>query len=173
MIIEKDATFQRLLDDDFCTKISPCIIITVFFCVCFWSECCLLSERAVLVICLLNHCVCVNQGKGVPDVNSRLMVKRLWDELHIPIFALVDADPHGIIHLLECLSCQTYFAFSHTFNSISDPHTDTHTAGLHVSLSQQKLAPVHCVMVPSLAIIPVGVMSSRGSLLGFHQPPYH
>ncbi|XP_042072153.1 meiotic recombination protein SPO11 isoform X1 [Haplochromis burtoni] len=63
MIIEKDATFQRLLDDDFCTKISPCIIIT---------------------------------GKGVPDVNSRLMVKRLWDELHIPIFALVDADPHGI-----------------------------------------------------------------------------
>uniref|UniRef100_A0A3Q4I5X2 DNA topoisomerase (ATP-hydrolyzing) n=1 Tax=Neolamprologus brichardi TaxID=32507 RepID=A0A3Q4I5X2_NEOBR len=63
LIIEKDATFQRLLDDDFCTKISPCIIIT---------------------------------GKGVPDVNSRLMVKRLWDELHIPIFALVDADPHGI-----------------------------------------------------------------------------
>ncbi|CAI5648011.1 meiotic recombination protein SPO11 isoform X2 [Oreochromis niloticus] len=63
MIIEKDATFQRLLDDDFCTKLSPCIIIT---------------------------------GKGVPDVNSRLMVKRLWDELHIPIFALVDADPHGI-----------------------------------------------------------------------------
>ncbi|CAI5648010.1 unnamed protein product [Oreochromis niloticus] len=62
MIIEKDATFQRLLDDDFCTKLSPCIIIT---------------------------------GKGVPDVNSRLMVKRLWDELHIPIFALVDADPHG------------------------------------------------------------------------------
>ncbi|XP_030589980.1 meiotic recombination protein SPO11 isoform X1 [Archocentrus centrarchus] len=63
LIIEKDATFQRLLDDDFCTKLSPCIIIT---------------------------------GKGVPDVNSRLMVKKLWDELHIPIFALVDADPHGI-----------------------------------------------------------------------------
>ncbi|MEQ2267659.1 hypothetical protein XENORESO_008821 [Xenotaenia resolanae] len=29
MIVEKDATFQRLLDDDFCTKLSPCIIITV------------------------------------------------------------------------------------------------------------------------------------------------
>ncbi|XP_042266125.1 meiotic recombination protein SPO11 isoform X1 [Thunnus maccoyii] len=63
MIVEKDATFQRLLDDDFCTKLSPCIIIT---------------------------------GKGVPDVNSRLMVRKLWDTLHIPIFALVDADPHGI-----------------------------------------------------------------------------
>ncbi|XP_054465040.1 meiotic recombination protein SPO11 [Anoplopoma fimbria] len=63
MIVEKDATFQRLLDDDFCTKMSPCILIT---------------------------------GKGVPDVNSRLMVRKLWDALHVPVFALVDADPHGI-----------------------------------------------------------------------------
>ncbi|XP_020560440.1 meiotic recombination protein SPO11 isoform X3 [Oryzias latipes] len=62
MIVEKDATFQRLLNDDFCRKLSPCIMIT---------------------------------GKGVPDVNSRLMVKKLWDTLQIPIFALVDADPHG------------------------------------------------------------------------------
>ena len=29
MIVEKDATFQRLLDDNFCTKLSPCIMITV------------------------------------------------------------------------------------------------------------------------------------------------
>lgn len=42
---------------------------------------------------------CVHQGKGVPDVNSRLMVRKLWDTLHIPIFALVDADPHGRHHL--------------------------------------------------------------------------
>ncbi|XP_034027498.1 meiotic recombination protein SPO11-like isoform X1 [Thalassophryne amazonica] len=63
LIVEKDATFQRLLDEDFCSKLSPCIIIT---------------------------------GKGVPDVNSRLMVRKLWDTLRIPIFAMVDADPHGI-----------------------------------------------------------------------------
>ncbi|RXN05540.1 meiotic recombination SPO11 [Labeo rohita] len=37
-----------------------------------------------------------NHGKGVPDVNSRLMVRKLWDTLHVPVFALVDADPHGI-----------------------------------------------------------------------------
>lgn len=56
-----------------------------------------------------NRCVCGNQGKGVPDVNSRLMVRKLWDTLHIPIFALVDADPYGTLlccplhipHLLE------------------------------------------------------------------------
>ncbi|XP_037101441.1 meiotic recombination protein SPO11 [Syngnathus acus] len=63
LVVEKDATFQRLLQDDFCTKLSPCIMIT---------------------------------GKGFPDVNSRLMVRKLWDVLRIPVFILVDADPHGI-----------------------------------------------------------------------------
>ncbi len=29
LIVEKDATFQRLLDDDFCTRLSSCVIITV------------------------------------------------------------------------------------------------------------------------------------------------
>nr|XP_020466399.1 meiotic recombination protein SPO11 isoform X3 [Monopterus albus] len=41
-------------------------------------------------------CYSSSTGKGVPDVNSRLMVRKLWDTLHIPVFALVDADPHGI-----------------------------------------------------------------------------
>lgn len=35
------------------------------------------------------------KGKGVPDVNSRLMVRKLWDALRVPVLALVDADPHG------------------------------------------------------------------------------
>uniref|UniRef100_A0A8C9SCS8 DNA topoisomerase (ATP-hydrolyzing) n=1 Tax=Scleropages formosus TaxID=113540 RepID=A0A8C9SCS8_SCLFO len=52
----------RLLDDEFGTSLSPCIMVT---------------------------------GKGVPDLNSRLMVRKLWDTLHIPVFVLVDADPHG------------------------------------------------------------------------------
>ncbi|XP_056404942.1 meiotic recombination protein SPO11 isoform X2 [Hyla sarda] len=63
LIIEKDATFQRLLDDDFCGKCGPCILIT---------------------------------GKGVPDLNTRLFVRKMWDTFQIPIFTLVDADPHGI-----------------------------------------------------------------------------
>lgn len=29
LIVEKDATFQRLLDDNFCYKMSPCIMVTV------------------------------------------------------------------------------------------------------------------------------------------------
>ncbi|GAB6033028.1 endodeoxyribonuclease [Chamberlinius hualienensis] len=35
-------------------------------------------------------------GKGFPDLVTRQMVKRLADELHIPVLALVDADPYGI-----------------------------------------------------------------------------
>jgi len=49
---------------------------------------CVLSRPECLVLC-------VHQGKGMPDVNSRLMVRKLWDTLHVPVFALVDADPHG------------------------------------------------------------------------------
>ncbi|KAG9474662.1 hypothetical protein GDO78_004785 [Eleutherodactylus coqui] len=68
LIIEKDATFQRLLDDDFCGKCGPCILIT---------------------------------GKGVPDVNTRLFVRKLWDTFQIPIFTLVDADPHGMLTISD------------------------------------------------------------------------
>ncbi|XP_042197759.1 meiotic recombination protein SPO11 isoform X3 [Callorhinchus milii] len=80
LIVEKDATFQRLLDDAFCTKLSPCIIIT---------------------------------GKGVPDLNTRLMVRKLWDTLHIPVFALVDADPYGI----EIMCIYKYGSMSMSFEA--------------------------------------------------------
>lgn len=40
-------------------------------------------------------CYLFVQGKGYPDVHTRLMVKRLWDTLQIPVLGLVDADPHG------------------------------------------------------------------------------
>lgn len=105
MIVEKDATFQRLLDDDFCAKLSPCIIITVCFPLLLLLDFLepnhqnVFSNRAALLFYTHNRRVCVDQGKGVPDVNSRLMVRKLWDTLHIPIFALVDADPHGTQYL--------------------------------------------------------------------------
>ncbi|GJQ85645.1 Spo11 [Trypoxylus dichotomus] len=35
-------------------------------------------------------------GKGFSDVSTRLFVKKLWQILYIPVFALVDADPSGI-----------------------------------------------------------------------------
>ncbi|XP_039267430.2 meiotic recombination protein SPO11-like [Styela clava] len=62
LVIEKDATFQRLLSENLPTILS-CIIIT---------------------------------GKGVPDVNTRLLTRILSDRLHLPVLGLFDSDPHGI-----------------------------------------------------------------------------
>ncbi|KAM5305143.1 meiotic recombination protein SPO11 isoform 3-T3 [Glossophaga mutica] len=80
LIVEKDATFQRLLDDNFCTKMSPCIMIT---------------------------------GKGVPDLNTRLLVRKLWDTFHMPAVTLVDADPHGI----EIMCIYKYGSMSMSFEA--------------------------------------------------------
>ncbi|XP_055847854.1 meiotic recombination protein W68 [Episyrphus balteatus] len=44
----------------------------------------------------LNSDIILITGKGYPDVGTRLMVKRIWDYFHLPIYALVDADPFGI-----------------------------------------------------------------------------
>uniref|UniRef100_A0A8C6I4P5 Meiotic recombination protein SPO11 n=1 Tax=Mus spicilegus TaxID=10103 RepID=A0A8C6I4P5_MUSSI len=80
LIVEKDATFQRLLDDNFCSRMSPCIMVT---------------------------------GKGVPDLNTRLLVKKLWDTFHIPVFTLVDADPYGI----EIMCIYKYGSMSMSFEA--------------------------------------------------------
>ncbi|KAI4538357.1 hypothetical protein MJG53_020904 [Ovis ammon polii x Ovis aries] len=68
LIVEKDATFQRLLDDNFCNKMSPCIMVTVYY---------------LLLPQLPDECT------------TLLLVKKLWDTFHIPVFTLVDADPHA------------------------------------------------------------------------------
>ncbi|XP_044311678.1 meiotic recombination protein SPO11 [Varanus komodoensis] len=80
LVIEKDATFQRLLDDNFCSRMYPCILIT---------------------------------GKGVPDMNTRLLVRKLWDTCQIPVFALMDADPHGI----EIMCIYKYGSVSMSFEA--------------------------------------------------------
>ncbi|XP_064460695.1 meiotic recombination protein SPO11-like [Ornithodoros turicata] len=63
LVIEKDATFQKLLDSQIVRLLGPCVLIT---------------------------------GKGFPDVNTREMLRRLHDDLDVPVYALVDADPYGI-----------------------------------------------------------------------------
>ncbi|RUS88480.1 hypothetical protein EGW08_003738 [Elysia chlorotica] len=63
LVVEKDASFQKLMGEQFCQKMGPCILIT---------------------------------GKGFPDNGTRLFLRLLWTTYHLPIFVLVDADPHGI-----------------------------------------------------------------------------
>ena len=123
-----------------------------------WSEYHLPSHRVILLFYIPNRCVCVDQGKGVPDVNSRLMVRKLWDTLHIPIFALVDGDPHGTHYLSECKPVSPLMRASHISTHFTALFSSLRT---HLPLSRQMLAPVRHVMVPRLAVISAGVISSR------------
>lgn len=36
------------------------------------------------------------QGKGYPDTNTRLLLKKIDESLRLPIYALTDADPYGV-----------------------------------------------------------------------------
>lgn len=138
LVVEKEASFQRLMDDNVLQKLHPCIVITVSIYIlglllsCFgpssvlfrlniWltEEKCYYSPRFFLNHITLHYiprdrrvyslstplCISLSfvhytynviiQGKGFPDVNTRMMVRCLWSTLQIPILALVDADPHG------------------------------------------------------------------------------
>ncbi|XP_031421377.1 meiotic recombination protein SPO11 [Clupea harengus] len=127
LIVEKDATFQRMLDDEFCTKLSPCIMIT---------------------------------GKGVPDVNSRLMVRKLWDTLHVPIFALMDADPHGI----EIMCIYKYGSVSMSFEA----HNLTVPSVLWLGLLP---SDIERLRVPQEALIPLTARDER-KLQSLRSRPY-
>ncbi|KAG4073105.1 hypothetical protein HA402_009524 [Bradysia odoriphaga] len=48
----------------------------------------------------LGPCILVT-GKGYPDINTRVILKKIWDDCKCPIYALVDADPHGIEIMLS------------------------------------------------------------------------
>uniref|UniRef100_A0A8C5FZL2 DNA topoisomerase (ATP-hydrolyzing) n=1 Tax=Gouania willdenowi TaxID=441366 RepID=A0A8C5FZL2_GOUWI len=127
IIVEKDATFQRLMDDDFCTKLPPCVIIT---------------------------------GKGVPDMNSRLMVRKLWDTLHVPIFALVDSDPHGI----EIMCIYKYGSMAMSFEAHSLTVPSVMWLGLLPSDLQR-------LQVPSDVLIPL-TKNDEKKLSSLLQRPY-
>nr|XP_020653143.1 meiotic recombination protein SPO11 isoform X2 [Pogona vitticeps] len=67
-----------------------------------------LEEDGTKVICTFS-----TTGKGVPDVNTRLLVRKLWDTCCVPIFALMDADPHGI----EIMCIYKYGSMSMSFEA--------------------------------------------------------
>ncbi|VDN51832.1 unnamed protein product [Dracunculus medinensis] len=62
LIVEKDATFQKLIQEGFFSTFSNAILVT---------------------------------GKGYPDVLTRLFLRRLVEDLHLPMYGLMDNDPHG------------------------------------------------------------------------------
>ncbi|XP_074030834.1 meiotic W68 [Leptinotarsa decemlineata] len=56
-------------------------------------------------------------GKGFPDLNTQLFLRRLWVAMSIPVFILVDADPDGISIMLN-----------YRFGSVKNAHVSHHLA---------------------------------------------
>lgn len=65
------------------------------------------------------HCCLKLKGKGYPDINTRLMLKKVFDSHKLPIYVLTDGDPHGIEIMLTYRygSQVSLFRFSRCFNS--------------------------------------------------------
>nr|CAI5856108.1 unnamed protein product [Callosobruchus analis] len=85
LVVEKEAIFQKLLEEDVPNKLTrPFIMIT---------------------------------GKGFPDLNTQLFLRKLWIIMSIPVFILVDADPHGINIMLN-----------YRFGSVANAHVSHHLA---------------------------------------------
>ncbi|XP_050512363.1 MATH and LRR domain-containing protein PFE0570w isoform X2 [Diabrotica virgifera virgifera] len=85
LVVEKEAIFQKLIDEDFQTKLNvPFIMIT---------------------------------GKGYPDLNTQLFLRKLWTSMSLPVFILVDSDPHGIQIMLN-----------YKFGSIKNAHLSRYLA---------------------------------------------
>ncbi|XP_038974942.1 meiotic recombination protein SPO11-1 isoform X7 [Phoenix dactylifera] len=44
--------------------------------------------------CERNHCIVIT-GRGYPDVPTRRFLRHLVEQLHLPVYCLVDSDPYG------------------------------------------------------------------------------
>jgi len=53
----------------------------------------ILSRYIFFIVCIIKYYF---QGKGFPDIITRLFVKQLSSKLNIPILALVDGNPFGM-----------------------------------------------------------------------------
>lgn len=78
LILEKDSVLQRILSQEASTKF--------------------LEEYKVIIF----------TAKGYPDINSRAFLNFLWTRLKIPMFALTDADPHG----MEIVCCYKFGCYT-------------------------------------------------------------
>jgi len=78
LILEKDSVLQRILSQESATNFIDKYKVIIF------------------------------TARGYPDLNSRAFLNLLWLRLKLPMFALTDADPHG----LEIVCCYKFGCFS-------------------------------------------------------------
>ncbi|ETN67182.1 hypothetical protein AND_001014 [Anopheles darlingi] len=92
-------------------------------------------------------------AKGYPDVSTRLLLRKIVDTLGLPVYALVDADPHGIEIL--CVYKFGSLAMAHRQQSLAVPTiqwiglfpSDIELLGLHsISLRDNELRKIELMI---------------------------
>lgn len=91
LVVEKETVFNKLLLDNVIGVFrNRCILLTVK-----WRRNRHLISMIILIISS-RLTTFYAQGKGYPDINTRFLLRQLWQHLRLPIYVLCDADPHGI-----------------------------------------------------------------------------
>uniref|UniRef100_A0A8C4S6W0 DNA topoisomerase (ATP-hydrolyzing) n=1 Tax=Erpetoichthys calabaricus TaxID=27687 RepID=A0A8C4S6W0_ERPCA len=106
------------------------------------------------------NCASNSMGKGFPDLNTRLMVRKLWEFLQIPVFALVDADPYGI----EIMCIYKYGSVSMSFEG----HRLTVPSIMWLGLLPSDLERL---IIPKAALIPL-TKTDYNKLASMQKRPY-
>ena len=83
---------------------------------------------------------CVFQAKGQPDVGTRLFLKKVSEELDIPVLALMDSDPYG----LKILSVYTSGSHNMAYDSLNLTTPNIHWLGVRPSDMDKYGIPDQC-----------------------------
>lgn len=86
IVVEKDAMFQKMIDEGFFDYFPKSVLVTVGRHLLFeYNPTYWLRFRSFVV-----------QGKGYPDICTRKVLRWLVEQLALPVYGLFDSDPHGI-----------------------------------------------------------------------------
>lgn len=96
-------------------------------------------------------CIMVT-GKGQPDVATRLFLRRMRDQLHIPVLGLVDADPYG----LKILSVYMSGSKSMSYDSANLTTPDIKWLGVRPSDLEKFNIPEQCRLPMTASDIETG-----------------
>ncbi|KAI5062070.1 hypothetical protein GOP47_0022609 [Adiantum capillus-veneris] len=91
--------------------------------------------------CLKNRCIIIS-GKGYPDVATRSFLRLLKDKLGLPVFGLVDGDPHG----LDILLTYTFGSLSMAYDAEALVTPSIHWLGILLSDCEVFGVPARCLL---------------------------
>lgn len=91
--------------------------------------------------CARNHCILLS-GKGYPDVPTRSFLRLLRDTLGLPVYGLVDGDPHG----LDILLTYRFGSLTMAYDAEALATPDIHWLGIHLSDCKTFDVPKNCLL---------------------------